>query len=302
MTDRSADRDWIEHKYVRTYRIAQKLTRFAADPYRTINEWEDLLGDQSYPSFVRPWQKESLLHAFAKRFAHDLFYDDTSGPYISREEFVDESMSRAVRKRYLPVDLAMGVYGIPWEPFEVPPPDGEMVRDPVMRNVSRWQESNKVADACFDYFGWLSITEAYEKLLGRIAEEVFHIAFQNRMLLARLNLFVANLIADVEVNSIEDPAIARYFARDGRLRRVRIPKWVKRAVFFREHGKCAICGKDLSGLLDALPQEQFDHVVPLADGGLNDVTNIQLLCQKCNNAKSDKEVIASERYRRWFSV
>lgn len=47
------------------------------------------------------------------------------------------------------------------------------------------------------------------------------------------------------------------------------------------------------------PREQFDHVVALADGGLNDITNLQLLCESCNRMKSHNSVMPNQRYRRW---
>jgi 5-methylcytosine-specific restriction endonuclease McrA len=80
-------------------------------------------------------------------------------------------------------------------------------------------------------------------------------------------------------------AEAAAFTEPGRLKRKPPPPWARRAVFFREHGRCAACCRDLTGLLDALSASHFDHIVPLAHGGLNDVSNLQLLCQRCNGRK-----------------
>ena len=44
----------------------------------------------------------------------------------------------------------------------------------------------------------------------------------------------------------------------------------------------------------------YDHIVPLASGGLNDVTNIQLLCEDCNRRKSAGLAITSTRYEPWY--
>jgi len=60
-------------------------------------------------------------------------------------------------------------------------------------------------------------------------------------------------------------------------RRVPIPEDVKRDVFRRDGGRCAVCGSD--ELL------QFDHVIPVALGGASTAQNLQLLCAPCNREK-----------------
>jgi 5-methylcytosine-specific restriction endonuclease McrA len=61
-----------------------------------------------------------------------------------------------------------------------------------------------------------------------------------------------------------------------------IPQDVKIAVSVRDEGKCQRCSstKDL----------QYDHVIPYSMGGDNSVENIQLLCRRCNAAKSNRYV------------
>ncbi|MBD2001525.1 HNH endonuclease [Leptolyngbya sp. FACHB-541] len=85
-------------------------------------------------------------------------------------------------------------------------------------------------------------------------------------------------------------------------KRVTPPKWARKAVFFRDRGMCAICGTDLSGLVSLSPIENFDHMVPLARGGLNDVTNLQLLCQPCNLRKRDGTATTSRTYEAWYDM
>ena len=58
-----------------------------------------------------------------------------------------------------------------------------------------------------------------------------------------------------------------------------IPDDVKMFVWNRDGGKCVNCGSR-----DAL---EFDHIIPVIKGGANTGRNIQLLCEKCNRAKSD---------------
>lgn len=111
----------------------------------------------------------------------------------------------------------------------------------------------------------------YSLVINSIAIEVEYILFQNRDFLLRFN---------------EQQAAA--FSNNPRAR-VYIPEWVKRAVLFRDKGCCVFCKKDLTGLYTMLEnnEKQFDHIVPLHQGGLNDVCNMQLTCQDCNSKKSD---------------
>jgi len=62
-------------------------------------------------------------------------------------------------------------------------------------------------------------------------------------------------------------------------RRDRIPAEVQNFVWQRDEGRCVQCNAE-----DNL---HYDHVIPVAKGGGNDISNIQILCQDCNLAKSD---------------
>lgn len=113
--------------------------------------------------------------------------------------------------------------------------------------------------------------DLYYSVIYEIAIEVEYILFQNRDFLLRFN---------------EQQAVA---FKDKPRKRVYIPEWVKRAVLFRDKGCCVFCKKDLTGLYTLLEDndKQFDHIVPLNNGGINDVCNIQLSCKECNLKKSD---------------
>ena len=126
------------------------------------------------------------------------------------------------------------------------------------------------------YNNYLEYINKYEdrlfySVIYDIATEVEYILFQNRDFLLRFN---------------EQQAVA---FEDNPRKRVNIPEWVKRAVLFRDKGCCVFCKKDLTGLYTLLEdnEKQFDHIVPLHDGGINDVCNIQLSCKECNLKKSD---------------
>jgi len=62
-----------------------------------------------------------------------------------------------------------------------------------------------------------------------------------------------------------------------RTNRDRIPENVRRAVWRRDQGKCARCG--------SRGRIEYDHIIPVAEGGGNTARNIELLCQRCNRSK-----------------
>jgi uncharacterized membrane protein YebE (DUF533 family) len=66
---------------------------------------------------------------------------------------------------------------------------------------------------------------------------------------------------------------------DDKAARRRIPRDVRQRVWQRYGGRCAEC--------QATTYLEFDHIVPVAKGGGNSETNVQLLCRRCNLAKSD---------------
>jgi hypothetical protein len=54
---------------------------------------------------------------------------------------------------------------------------------------------------------------------------------------------------------------------------------VRQRIWQRYGGQCAECG--------ARDYLEFDHIIPVAKGGSNSESNVQLLCRRCNGNKSD---------------
>ncbi len=72
--------------------------------------------------------------------------------------------------------------------------------------------------------------------------------------------------------------------------RISIPKSVRDYVFQRDNYQCQSCGKK--------QQLNIDHIIPLAKGGSNDISNLQTLCQTCNQQKKHH---LDPRFRRHFT-
>ena len=105
--------------------------------------------------------------------------------------------------------------------------------------------------------------------------------------MAKFNSFLARIISTSELTDIP-PVYRHLFKRKGILKRARIPEWAKRAVKYRDHGYCVCCHKDISEEQRNISAAHIDHIVPLAEGGLNDISNLQLLCEQCNTKKGGR--------------
>lgn len=76
--------------------------------------------------------------------------------------------------------------------------------------------------------------------------------------------------------------------------RIWIPQEVRKYVFERNFYQCQSCGKtDIETLLN------IDHIIPLARGGSNDISNLQTLCHACNQKKKHH---FDSRFRRNFDL
>jgi 5-methylcytosine-specific restriction enzyme A len=60
-------------------------------------------------------------------------------------------------------------------------------------------------------------------------------------------------------------------------KRISLPKEVREYVFVRDNHQCRGCGQTTNLTID--------HIIPLATGGSNDISNLQALCGSCNSQK-----------------
>jgi hypothetical protein len=121
--------------------------------------------------------------------------------------------------------------------------------------------------------------------LQTIVQTTFQVLFGDRNFLFHFTMTIGMLKQE------NNPQIC---AIDGVLKRCYVPDWVKKGVFFRDRGKCALCTRDLTGTIATSDTTHYDHIFPLAAGGSNDPTNFQLLCQDCNLKKGMHITLPSE--------
>ena len=122
-----------------------------------------------------------------------------------------------------------------------------------------------------------------EKGLQIISNAVFSILFNDKNLLHTFNKKLSDRISQLKKD--EHPDILQ---SDGYLNRETPPAWLKDGVFMRDQGRCQECGADLKRLFLDTPDDNYDHIIPLRQGGSNDPTNYQLLCEHCNKSKQDR--------------
>lgn len=70
---------------------------------------------------------------------------------------------------------------------------------------------------------------------------------------------------------------------DGSFKRSPISQALRHEVFKRDEYKCIECGStDKDSIL------HVDHMLPVSQGGTDEMSNLQTLCSKCNLAKSNR--------------
>ena len=130
------------------------------------------------------------------------------------------------------------------------------------------------------------LTEAYGPNSWVYRDVVFRVddalGIPEEELALRIKLARAKLRSAAEPLTIERlrrnvEAIERLEKHPPSARRERIPESVKMFVWRRDHSRCVQCGSN--ELLE------FDHIIPVVEGGSNTERNIQLLCESCNRKK-----------------
>ena len=228
---------------------------------------------------TKDFRKYSVLHQFCNYAIRVLLFEEAHDELEQIQEKYDEltdvedkckRLETAFKqcsyysKNHFEADRLQNAYGI----------NGESVFDFLLSGTCKCMID--------DYDEYVQFDPNLDTAIENLTRELFYVLFQNRDFLFRFNYYMA----------CANPSVCN---------RSNIPQWVKRAVKYRDRGKCVCCGVDLSGILDCEDEAtvHFDHIIPLHEGGLNDVSNIQLLCQRCNLKKST-DSYTSNTYKDWY--
>ncbi|MGL4572780.1 MAG: HNH endonuclease [Clostridium sp.] len=265
--------------YYATYYFTDIINNFimnaGIDSARTLNEFFE------NEILYYPFEKDSILHRFIYWSIERVLLDENdlkSYDEVSEDNYLNFKFK---------VNIFMEKHRIPHISF------------------SKWFNTINKYDKTIDedcivsYFNYLLTEGSLDTLLTQISEEVFYILFQNRLFLKEFNEHVASYIDSSNINDIHLEN-RKYFEQNGVLKRSYIPTWVRNSIFFRDRGHCCCCNRDLTGLISVTDLDKaIDHIVPLAEGGSNDISNLQLLCKNCNSSKKDTSVTYT-LYQLWY--
>lgn len=286
----------IVARFYETYSICDVISGLLNNTLEHALLLEGFHCDEQCADWLAPYEKESVLHLFIGYVVQGIHSEQAEGLDIDgqREIYVNfKEVPFAIadlQPHKLPIEHAFEYHGI----------DHLTFLEFLMDEGKTFEEAG--ADDIHEYMNEIWISAAYEDLVKQTVAEVFHVLFQNRELMMKFNSYISGILKDAKWERIED-LDRSLFAPNGRLARARPPMWAQRAVFFRDRGRCVLCDRDVSGLTSIDNVENYDHIVPLAKWGINDITNLQLLCAPCNqHNKRDGAPVTSGRYQSWYSM
>ncbi|EHQ1323936.1 DUF262 domain-containing protein [Campylobacter upsaliensis] len=162
-------------------------------------------------------------------------------------------------------------------------------------------KDSKNADELWEYFAkvidWVEMKfETYRKEMKGLEWGLFYNTYKDKPLDAKeLESKIIELMQDDEVGS-KKGVYAYVLSGDEKHLSLRaFSESVKRAVYEKQGGVCANSDGHIKGVqcpnekqkLD-IKQMEADHIIPWSKGGKTEKENCQMLCVKCNRAKSDR--------------
>lgn len=285
----------LEARFYETYYFCNVIRNILCCPDDYLRSLNEFYGDGAIFYRVSGFQKYSVLHDFIEFIVEDIYYERVNPATITDQKKLLRKLKDLpflldhLQPAKSSIERALDYHDIEHKSFQ----------DFLSQHGKCFSDHN--VDDVYEYLHELREEGIYTQLIEQTAKEVFHVLFQNRELMKIFNEMMARAL-EYEAESEPPLHLRKLFSSPGILKRAVIPAWVKRAVFFRDRGRCVLCDKDLSGQVNLDNQENYDHIVPLARHGLNDVSNIQLLCKQCNQIeKKAGKAITSRSYQSWYT-
>lgn len=286
----------IAAKFYETYNICDVVSGLLKDTSAHALLLEGFHCDGQWAGWLAPYAKQSVLHLFISFVVQGVHSEQAGGVDIDKKKKIYTNFKK------IPFAIAdMQPHKLPIEhAFEHHEIDHQAFFDFLKDEGKTFEDAD--ANDIYEYMNEVWMSAAYADLMRQTVNEVFHVLFQNRELMMQFNSFISGILAHADWERVEN-LDASLVTPKGTLLRARPPKWAQRAVFFRDRGRCVLCDRDLTGLMNIENVGNYDHIVPLSRWGINDITNLQLLCAPCNqHGKRDGAPITSGRYQSWYSM
>jgi HNH endonuclease len=175
---------------------------------------------------------------------------------------------------------------------------GEDVRDKITQELGFFNISLRSMNSFSDEDSYdCYLSEVYcANVPMKLTPDIFEVLFQRRTIMKKFNETIASQIQRLSYERWKE-----YLKTDGvMLRCTYWPQNLKRALFRREQGHCAMCPQDLRNLMANDEGYHIDHIIPIKQGGSNDLTNLQLVCSGCNQSKGGDGTDTSSKYSPFF--
>jgi len=245
------------------YYICQMVDNVTRAPRDYLRYIEDIFGDTRSSALARKYPKFTCFHIFIEELISSVIWEERTREVSDLKKLWVHQLLKANR-----------------ECFE----------------LARHSVPSHIKDA-EDYISALSEDGILADLVEHVTMQVFHVLFANRGTLAAFGGMVSGYVQNTATMFSPEA-----FRKKGILNRGKPPEWAKSAVFHRDKGRCVICKSDLTRVLSQTEKIQYDHIVPLARGGMNCVTNLQLTCAKCNGSKGARSCSTSNEYEAWYAI
>lgn len=242
------------------YYICQMVDGVTRSPEGFLRNIEDIFGDMSSSNLVRKYPKWTCFHVFVEELISSVIFEDA------------EKSNKRPDKYWVNYLLQSNNLG------------NSTVR------LSEFDQGDG-----YEYLAALQQEDLIAQLCETVAKQVFYVLFSNRGTMSAFGHMVDYYVLHAA------PAFAPdAFNNSGHLLRASIPTWAKSAVFHRDKGRCVLCQTDLTKLFSQQAETHYDHIIPLARGGMNCVTNLQLTCSNCNLDKGARSAATSREYEAWY--